>query len=147
MTTYPVPYRPLTAEDVREDIKTWTERDMMFGAILTKLFATLDAARGVPIPGFTEAVCSSCQSTWSGISITQPILPPNCARCGKPCAGGHMLLPVVAAKEVQVPVPPPTNTDGNYFQVHAAPRADAVRASPQGARPRAPAPLECPGEA
>jgi len=112
--TYPVPYRPFTAEeeaDIRADIQTWTERDMMFGAILTKLFATLDAARGIPISGVTEAVCTNCQSTWSGVSIAQPIIPPNCARCGKPCAGGHMLLSVVAAKEVAVPTPPPVDAD------------------------------------
>ena len=116
MTTYPVSYRPLTAEeeaDIRDDIQTWTERDLMFGALLTKLLATLDVARGVPISGYTEAVCSSCQSTWSGLSITQPIVPPDCARCGKPCAAGHMLLPVVATTEVKVPAAPPTNTDGH----------------------------------
>jgi hypothetical protein len=114
--TYPVPYRPLTAKeeaDIRADLATWTERDMMFGAILTKLFATIDAARGIPIPGVTEAVCTNCQSTWTGLTITQPILPPMCSRCAKPCAGGHMLLPVVAATEVKVATVPPTNTDGN----------------------------------
>jgi len=88
--------RRLTPEDertLREDIAVWAERDLMFGAILARLFATLDAersAQGQAIVRIFSRLRASCPCLYTkpcseGCSCAKPVSSAGCARC---CAYG-----------------------------------------------------------
>jgi hypothetical protein len=66
--------------------------------VVSEYLRCLDAIRarashGELLPGAYESVCFDCQGTWIGKTQTPPAVVPICGRCGKPCTGGHWVLP------------------------------------------------------